>query len=94
MYNMEIYCTRPYCIENPYRPIRFSIQYRLIQYLSTLYIIYFTRPYCIENPYWTQRLRRLVQYGFSIQYRLVQYLSILYITLYNNLSISFNHVDK
>ena len=102
MYNMEIYCTRPYCIENPYWTRRlwrlvqygFSIQYRLVQYLSTLYIIYFTRPYCIENPYWTRRLRRLVQYGFSIHYRLVQYLSILYITLYNNLSISFNHVDK
>ena len=46
MYNMEIYCTRPYCIENPYwtphlrRLVHygFSIQYRLVQYLSILYI--------------------------------------------------------
>jgi hypothetical protein len=46
MYNMEIYCTRPYCIENPYwiRRLRclvqygFSIQYRLVQYISILYI--------------------------------------------------------
>ena len=38
MYNMEIYCTRPYCIENPYWTRRlwrlvqygFSIQYRLV----------------------------------------------------------------
>ena len=33
MYNMEIYCTRPYCIENG-----FSIQYRLVQYISILCI--------------------------------------------------------
>ena len=46
MYNMEIYCTRSYCIENPYwtRRLRllvqdgFSIQYRFVQYLSILYI--------------------------------------------------------
>ena len=43
MYNMEIYCTRPYCIENPYWTRRlvqygFSIQYRLVQYISILYI--------------------------------------------------------
>jgi hypothetical protein len=42
MYNMERYCTRPYCIENPYfmktRILRFSIQYGLVQYLSILYI--------------------------------------------------------
>ena len=47
MHNMERYCTRPYCIENPYwnrRPRRlvqygFSIQYRLVHYLSILYIV-------------------------------------------------------
>ena len=38
MYNMERYCTRPYCIENPYwtRRRRFSIQYLSILYI-TLY---------------------------------------------------------
>ena len=43
---MEIYCTRPYCIENPYwtRCLRrlvqygFTIQYRLVQYISVLYM--------------------------------------------------------
>jgi hypothetical protein len=47
MYNMEIYCTRPYCIENLYwtRRLRrlakygFSIQYRLIQYISHVDIL-------------------------------------------------------
>ena len=34
MYNMEIYCTRPDCIENG-----FSIQYRLVQYTSILCIV-------------------------------------------------------
>jgi hypothetical protein len=46
MYNMEIYSTRLYCIENPYWTRRqrhlvqcgFSIQYRLVQYLSIVYI--------------------------------------------------------
>ena len=44
MYNMERYCTRPYCIENPYWTRRrlvqygFSIQYGLVQYLFILYI--------------------------------------------------------
>ena len=43
MYNMEIYCTRRYCIENLYWTRRlvqygFSIQYRLVQYISILYI--------------------------------------------------------
>jgi hypothetical protein len=46
MYNMERYCTRPYCIENLYWTSRlrrlvqygFSIQYRLVQYLYILYI--------------------------------------------------------
>jgi hypothetical protein len=42
MYNMEIYCTRPYCIENLYWARRLRsllVQYRFsIQYLSILYI--------------------------------------------------------
>ena len=41
MYNTEIYCTRPYCIENPYwtRCLRRLVQYGIsIQYrLITLY---------------------------------------------------------
>ena len=46
MYNMEIYCTRSYCIENRYWTSRLrllvqygsSIQYRFVQNLSILYI--------------------------------------------------------
>ena len=42
MYNMERYCTRPYCIENPYwtrrlqRLVQYgvSMQYRLVQYIQ------------------------------------------------------------
>ena len=64
MYNMEIYCTRPYCIEHPYWTSRLrrlvqyesSMQYRLVQYLSILYIALYnnlliekTKTYDIGN---------------------------------------------
>jgi hypothetical protein len=53
MYNMEIYCTSLYCIENPYWTrrlvqYRFSIQYRRVQYISILYITLYNDLFIIQ----------------------------------------------
>ena len=44
MYNMEIFCTRPYCIENPYWTRRLRISSNMgFQYNTDSYNVF---PYC------------------------------------------------
>ena len=75
MYNMERYCTRPYCIENPHwtRCRRFSIQYRLVQYLSILYITLYNNLLLLYsynfNPIKNTHLRHVIVHYLS---RIVQ----------------------
>ena len=51
MYNMEIYCTRPYCIEKPFWTrrlwrlvqYRFSIQYWLVLDISEISLLHVSK---------------------------------------------------
>jgi hypothetical protein len=71
MYNMEIYCTRPYCIENLYwtRRLWRLVQYGFsIQYLSIVYITLYNNllvlPVLLDKEYWS--FRYCVLYNTSI----------------------------
>jgi hypothetical protein len=80
MYNMEIYCTRPYCIENLYwtrrlrRLVQYgsSIQYRLVQYISILYIPLYNNLLLLYSnnfhPIKNTHLRHVTVHYFSVLY--------------------------
>ena len=77
MYNMEIYCTRPYCIENPYwtphlrRLVHygFSIQYRLVQYLSILYITLYNNLLILYVSDSVLQCNKHNSYWYGVQYQ-------------------------
>jgi hypothetical protein len=72
MYNMEIYCTSLYCIENPYwtrsrrRRVqyRFSIQYGRVQYISIFYITLYNDLFSIQLK-WSITITTIVCLTFN-----------------------------
>ena len=72
MYNMEIYCTSRYCIENPYWTRRlwrlvqygFSIQYGRVQYISIFYITLYNDLFSIQLK-WSITITTIVCLTFN-----------------------------